>query len=188
MKRVLALVSAFALFVVGCAGSGSGGGDGTAPAAAPVAPPEASFTIADQGVTDIPQGMTAGITQVTVTNDGKDDHFPAFARINDGVKREKVGVALTKGDFGTFFASAIIAGTVFTPGENNLLAGETSSLVTELTEGTYIMADPEAKKFEPGYFEVGPASDAEVEEPAADATIAEGEYFIEVADLSSGPS
>lgn len=153
-----------------------------------MAPPEVTFTIADQGVTDIPQDISAGITTVNVTNEGKDNHFPAYARINAGVKREKVGVALAKGDFGTFFSSAIIAGTVFTPGKNNLLPGDTGSLTTELTEGTYILVDPEAKRFEPGYFEVGPATDDEVEEPAADATIEAGEYFIEVGELTSGPN
>ena len=188
MKRAPVLLLVLALSAPACGGGGSGGGSEDVSADAPVTPPEVTFTIADQGVTDIPQDIAAGVTTVSVTNDGKDGHFPAWARINDGVDPTKVGVALAEGDFGTFFSSAVVAGAVFTPGENNLLPGQTGSLTTELTEGSYILVDPEAKKFEPGYFEVGPATGDDVEEPEADATIDEGEYFIEVGELSSGTS
>jgi hypothetical protein len=162
-----------------------GGGGGEAPsarrdqAAAPVAPPEVAFTIADQGVTDIPPEINAGINTITITNNGEDKHFPGFARINEGVAKQKVGIALAKGDFKTFFTSAVIAGSVFSEGRLNLLPGDTGSITTELPEGTYILADPEAKRFEPGFFSVGPAGNVEAETPEAEYEIVEGEYYIE---------
>jgi len=173
-------VAAALLVVLGaCAGADqSGGGGNQAPAAQP--PPEVAFTVADQGVIDIPTDVQAGINTISVTNEGADKRAIGFARINDGVPRPKVGIALTKGDFETVFTSSLIGGSVFSQGEIDLLPGDTGTLTTELTEGTYILADPEARRFEPGYFEVGPPSGEEIEEPSAEFTIDEGEYFIKV--------
>ena len=186
MSRIAAVLAVLALLAAGCAGSNTGdGGGGNAPAA-PVTPPEFAITVADQGVTELPEDVTAGIVTITIENEGKAKLFPAFARVNEGVKPEEVGVALSTGNFGKFFASAIPAGAVVTAGENNLLPGTSGSITTELTEGTYIVIDPEAKRFEPGYLEVGASTGEEVAEPEADATIDEGEYYIEVGELTAG--
>jgi uncharacterized cupredoxin-like copper-binding protein len=160
----------------------SAGDGGTEEPAAPAAPPELAFTIADQGVTNVPQDISAGINTLTVTNEGKDKHFPAIARINDGVKKQKVGLALADQDFETFFTSAVVAGTILEGGKPNLAPGATGTLTTELPEGTYLLVDPEAKRFEPGYFDVGPPSDESVAAPEADYEVVEAEYEIKIPD------
>lgn len=175
--------AAIALALLGaCAPGGTGpGGDGSGVEDHPATmPPEVEITVAEQGVTNLPQDVAAGIVTITFTNEGAKPLFPAFARINEGVKPEKVGVAISTGDFETFFASAVPAGSALTPGEKNLLPDTSGSITTELTEGTYIVVDPEAKDFEPGYLEVGPGNGDEVDPPAAHYALDVGEYFIEV--------
>lgn len=178
MTRITCCFALVALMGIACAQNTTGGGGGEV--AAPEPPPEVAFTIADQGVTDIPADITAGINTITITNEGKDKHFPGFARINDGVRKQKVGIALADGDFKTFFTSALLGGMVSSEGKLDLLPGDTGSLTTELTEGTYILVDPEAKRFEPGYFEVGSVTDQNVEEPEAEHEIVVGEYYIDM--------
>ena len=179
MRKIVLLVAAFALPLTAC-GPGGGSDGGGEVAQAPIAPPEVSFSIADQGVTEVPEQVQAGINTLTVTNSGKDKHFPLVARVNDGVNKQKVGLALAEQDFETFLTSADFAAAFVTESQKpNVLPGGTGSITVELTEGTYILSDPEAKRFEPGYFEVGPAGSDEIETPPAEYEIVEKDYSID---------
>lgn len=186
-RTITSLFAALALLGVACAQNGTGDGGGEA-APAPVPPPEVSFTIADQGVTEVPEQVQAGINTVTVTNEGKEKHFLAMVRVDDGVAKQKVGLALAKQDFETFFTSAHVAGALLDEtGKVNVPTGGTGTLTVELTEGTYLLTDPEAKRFEPGYFEVGPAGDAEIQAPVSEYDVSEKEYAIDFpATVSAG--
>jgi hypothetical protein len=179
MARIACSLVALALLGAGCANDPGAGNDSGQPAASQQ-PPEVAIAVAEQGVTDIPQDVSAGIVTISITNEGDKKLAPALALIDEGVEREKVGIALTTQDFQTFFTSAVVAGAVFSPGEIDLLPGTTGTLTTELPEGTYIVADPESKGFEPGYLEVGPASGNEATPPKAHYAIEMGEYFIDV--------
>ncbi len=153
-----------------------------------VDPPEVAFTIADQGVTDVPDEVHAGPNTISVTNEGKDKHFPALVRINDDSSRQEVGIALAEEDFRTFFLSSAIAGSIVGTTEGNVRPGESASTTVELPEGQYLLVDPEAKRFEPGFFRVGPAEDQEIESPDSDYDIAAGEYYIDLPkEIPAGP-
>ena len=189
---VLRARTIFTALVLLAASSACGGGGGAPKGgggqAEPVPPPEVAFTIADQGVTEVPDDVRAGPNNLSVTNEGKDKHFPALVRINDDSSRQEVGIALAKEDFRTFFLSSAIAGSIVGTTEGNVRPGETATTTVELIEGEYLLVDPEAKRFEPGFFRVGPAQDDEVESPESDYEIAVGEYYIELPkEIAVGP-
>ncbi|HYI43871.1 MAG TPA: hypothetical protein VE174_00215 [Actinomycetota bacterium] len=187
MKRAVTSLLVLLVVVGAACADPAPSGDGATDAAAPVPPPQSAFTIADQGVTNVPTEIQAGINELTVTNEGEDKHFPAIARINDGVKKQEVALALVDQDFETFFTSSMVGGAFLEAGKLNLAPGKSATLTTELTEGTYILADPDSKRFEPGYFEVGPAGDEEVATPDAEFEIVESEYAIEMpAEIPAG--
>jgi hypothetical protein len=164
------------------------GEESPSPSPEAIPPPEVAFTMDDKGVTELPTEVQAGIVNVAVTNDGKDPHFIAIARVNDDSSVEEVTGALAENDFATFFSSSVVAGAALPPpGEEGVAPGDVGTVTVGLTEGSYILGDPEAKGFEYGAFEVGPAGEEEIEEPEADFEIVEGEYFIEVPnDLTAG--
>ena len=198
--KTLRLLLPLALLLGGaaCGSDDSGSDDSTqaeteesaTPVPEPVAPALIAMAIDDKGVTDTPGDLQAGIVEITVTNEGEDPHFVAIARVNDDSSVEEVTGALAKNDFATFFTSSVVAGAALPPpGEQSVAPGEAGTVTVGLTEGTYILGDPETKGFEYGTLEVGPAGDEEIEEPEADIEIAEGEYFIKVEDeLPAGTS
>ena len=156
--------------------------DTSEPAAAPAseAPQEVHVTITDAGFS-IPAALESEPVKLMLHNGGKADHHVYFAQLNDGVTEADIRSTLKKGPDALF---PLVT-----------LAGDMPKIepmgVTEITmlfpEGDYIAIDPEVEGEPPlAFFEVGPASGPEVEEPASDYTIEAGDFFFDISDPVAG--
>ena len=155
----------------------------------PVLPPEVPVNLTDDGV-EVGGQIAAEPTTLTMTNDSKNLHRLYFAKINDDATQAEVEKAL-KEDPEALFSLIVIGGNFPGDGEEGgeISAGGSSELTIDFPEGNYMLLDPEVEGPPPlAFFEIGPSSGDEIEEPAADYEVELGDFYFKVQDPVSGPA
>jgi hypothetical protein len=82
---------------------------------------------------DLPTSIPAGLTRVTLKNEGAEGHDAMFMRVNDGATLAQLQAALTTPDFGPIFA----ASTSF--GGPEVDAGLQATTIVDLAPGQYMV-------------------------------------------------
>lgn len=82
---------------------------------------------------DLPASIPAGLTRVTLKNEGSEGHDAMFMRVNDGATLAELQAALTTPDFGPIFA----ASTSF--GGPEVDAGLQATTIVDLAPGQYMV-------------------------------------------------
>jgi hypothetical protein len=82
---------------------------------------------------DLPASIPAGLTRVTLKNEGAEGHDAMFMRVNDGATLAQLQAALTTPDFGPIFA----ASTSF--GGPEVDAGLQATTIVDLAPGQYMV-------------------------------------------------
>ena len=216
-NRALLLVAAISLLAAGCGGDGADDGDGSgvtttigdgsATTAEESEATELSVTAADFSFSGAPQGLEAGVFDITFENSGEVDHELAFVEIGD-TPLDEVGPALAPtlegGPFPDFLENLAIPATAG--------PGETVRTTALLDEGSYALictftgvvpeggvttttgaAGPEEGPQGPPHYELGMiqpvtvnASSTELALPEGGSTITASDYAFDVS-VSAGP-
>ncbi len=189
---VALLAAALAVAAVACDDDedGADGGEPTA-TATPAEIPVVSFNATDYEY-DAPASIAGGLTQLSMSNGGSEDHNAVFVRLNDGV---------TFGDFTG--ALADVAAEADLEGIGTLVSGPgagpggASDVVIDLAAGSYavLCTVPDAE-FVP-HFALGMVQELEVTEaraeqpepPKADVTVRLNDFAFDAPDtLPAGPT
>jgi hypothetical protein len=171
------------------AGLAACGGDdektSTGSGAGPAAPAKLAITgsgTAKAPAFEAPAETPAGLTEISFTNDGKDEFDGQLVRVDGEHSAEEVSAELAKAQAGKPIQDWFQAkgGVGSTP------AGETGSVVQVLEPGTYYVVGGEGPPKDAASFEVtGEASDAEL--PSAEGgKVGAGEYSFFGASVTSG--
>lgn len=178
------LALALAVSLTACAGDDAGDEtDETAKADVPrvvVQAEDFTFTV--------PDGITAGLTEIVLQNNGAEPHHAQLARLNDDVTLEQFQTALQQGP-GAALPLVALAGGAMTAAP-----GAESSATVPLAEGQYVAlcfiegADqvPHLAKGMVQPFTVGPAAEGEVASPEADATITMEDFGFQAGEIAAG--
>jgi hypothetical protein len=142
-------------------------------------------TITDQGkkaAIEVPPSAEAGLTEVTVTNDGKRERSAQLIRVDEGhTIQEGLAVASKWGETGK---TALPEWVHLAGGSSTVKPGETATVTVLLEPGphTFLDLDSNAR----ADFEV--TGEATGEPPTADATIEATEYEFSASGLEAGPT
>ncbi|MBM3941923.1 MAG: hypothetical protein FJ316_03175 [SAR202 cluster bacterium] len=99
---------------------------------APAAIPELAIQAADFSFT-APDSIPGGLTRISMTNIGKEDHHAQLARLNDGVTVTQFQDTLKKGE------AAVFPLVTFEGGAGGMPAGGKSSGLADLPSGQYLV-------------------------------------------------
>lgn len=182
-KKLLALTVAGMLTFVGCGGDTTEdevtGGDN---AVAQPVPPQAVTLITTDKAVEFVESLESEPVTISIDNKSKAKRlFVIFARLNEGVSKDKVVKGLKSGDE-KVLRLITVAGGIFLDDKSP------GTATIQFPEGTYVTGDPESSKIKPAFFEVGPATGDPVAEPESLGTISVGEYFFKTEEpLAGGP-
>jgi len=179
------LTLALAVSLTACAGDDDTGNepDETAKADAPrvvIQAEDFKFTV--------PDGITAGLTEIVLQNNGAEPHHAQLARLNDGVTLEQFQGALQQGPDAALPLVAMAGGAM------TAAPGAESSAIVPLAEGRYVAlcfidgADhvPHLAKGMVQPFTVGPAAEGEIKSPEADATVTMVDFGFQPGEVAAG--
>lgn len=97
--------------------------------------PTVEFTAEDYEYHDLPDSIPAGLTRLSMTNAGDEDHHAMFMMLTGDATRDDFDAAVEAGDFEAIFEAAESLG-----GPGSIGPGATSSVILDLEPGTYIVA------------------------------------------------
>ena len=147
------------------------------PGAAVEAYPEVVITAADFRF-DLPAIVPAGLTRLTLANEGAVAHHAMFMHLNGDTTRDDLEAALAQPDPGQFFGlSQSLGGPVVGPGLR-------ATTIADLTPGEYVVicAVPEADGT-PHYM-MGMAAPLEVSEPSGEAAPPPADLTVNLLDFA----
>lgn len=136
----------------------------------------------------VPDGITAGLTEIVLQNKGTQPHHAQLARLNDGVTLEQFQTALQQGP------GAMLPLVALSGGAMTAAPGAESSATVPLAEGQYVALCfvegedhvPHLAKGMVQPFTVGPAAEGEVASPKADATVTMEEFAFQPDGIAAG--
>jgi plastocyanin len=200
------------LALAACSGTGASGAPSAAPpseapaseapaSVAPSAVPSEAASAPTGTVQDLaligkdfafegPTTIPAGLTKITLTNEGAEDHQAQLAKLADGTTLEDLTALLASGDETGALAKLTLAG-----GPNAVVPGASGSTTSNLTPGNYVFlcfvsgADnvPHLAKGMIAPLEVTGTA-VEAEPPAGDASLTLQDFaFVGLDSLSTGP-
>lgn len=144
--------------------------------------PTVAFTAKDFEFLDLPASIPAGLTRLSMIQEGPSDHHAMFMRLNDGVTADDFMSALQSGDFGAILGAAVSLG-----GPNAGGIGSTINVVVDLTPGQYmaVCLIPDEETGMP-HAAMGMISVLEVTTPTTEAQVAPPEIqgAIDLVDFS----
>ena len=176
MKLITALAATmFALTLTACGDDDDDGGGGEdQSSAAPLA-----IVATDKGI-QAPASVEAGVVEISLQNEGKQNHEAQLIRLDDGHTADEALKAITSesSKIPDWFVDGGGVGTV-KPG------GEARTVTQALEPGTWAILDTDAQKPQSASLEVtGEPVDAEL--PEAEATVTSSEYKFETSGLKPG--
>ncbi|MCC7077076.1 MAG: hypothetical protein IT198_08120 [Acidimicrobiia bacterium] len=131
---------------------------------------------------DLPETFTPGWTTITLENSGEEPHQANILKMNDGVTKEQIEAALADET-----GAALLSLVTPVGGPNNVVSGESQSVVVNLTEGDYVLlcftagsdGVPHIAKGMVGYMTVT-GEKRDTEPPASDGTITMSDFEFEL--------
>ncbi len=139
----------------------------------------------------IPASIPAGLVDVTMVNQGADDHQAQLARLNDGVTPDQFLTALKK-DPGAALPLVKLAG-----GPNVASPGQSQEVILNLPQGQYVALCfvagkdniPHIQKGMIKFFQVtGPSNAGQVSEPTATTQVTLKDFaFVLPSTIAAGP-
>ena len=185
----LALIALLFGGVLGaCGDDDDGGGDSATATTAAEAKPAQLAVSAKEYSFSTASSVKAGYVEVSLKNEGKEEHQAQLLRINDGVAPQQLQEAAADTTGAKLLALTSIEG-----GVNAIAGGETQSAVTKLDPGSYMMlcfvpapdGQPHVAKGMQAQLTVsGPA--AEGEEPKYDFEIEGRDFTFDLPAITSG--
>ncbi|MFN8559669.1 MAG: cupredoxin domain-containing protein [Dehalococcoidia bacterium] len=160
-----------------------------APVAAQPAIPNVTVTARDFSF-DLPATIPAGLTSITLKNEGPEPHHAQLARLNDGVALDDFFAALRQGP------DAALPLLSFLGGPAVVEAGGTQEVIVDLTEGAYVMlcfvegADhvPHLAKGMIQPFRVTGSDRPRPADPTADAEVIMSDFTFSPLTIKAGPT
>jgi hypothetical protein len=179
--RVLtkALVSLLLIGILAACGESTQGNSSATPTAKPPIP---SVTITAKDFSfDMPETLSAGLVDITMTNAGAEAHQAQLARLNQGVTTDQI-LAAVKGDPATLLPLLTLVG-----GPNGIDPGQSQEVIVNLSSGQHVAlcffsgADnvPHAAKGMVKFFQVhDPSNVGQVSEPTAQGEVTLKDFSI----------
>jgi len=190
---VTLFVGALALGAVAC-GDDDEGANGEAPTAtSAAAEPTEEDTAVEPGTLPIttleyrfeaPPSISGGLTAVTLTNPGGEDHQGQLVLLNEGVTVDQLGAALNSDPSG---AAALQLVTV--AGGTNVVpaGGGTTEVIVDLDPGTYAMLCFVENAEGTPHFALGMLSELEVTEPTEEADLPAPDHSVTATEYEFAP-
>lgn len=100
---------------------------------APAAQPARLTLVAKDFAYDLPAELPAGLTTITLKNEGAEPHHAQFARVNDDVTDEQIMAALQQGPDAALPLVTLPGGPAVVP------PGQSTEVTIDLTPGRYIV-------------------------------------------------
>ncbi len=178
-RRWLIAVMIGGLVLAGCGSSSksSDSGNTTTTAGTPKDRPKVTITAHDFSFT-APATMPAGYVDVTLTNQGKEDHQLQLVKLGSATLAEFKAYAVTTD------LAKVQPGTIFVGGPNNVAPGKSVTATVKLDPGEYAIAcfipgkdgKPHVAKGMLGEVKVATAADSVDVAPVATSTITLGDF------------
>ncbi len=160
-----------------------------APASAAASAPAASASSAATGVQDLaitgkdfayeaPASIPAGVTTVTLTNAGKEEHQAQIAKLADGKTIQDLTTTLATNE------GAALAMVTLSGGPNGVQPGATGSTTSNLTPGNYVFLCFVSGADGVPHFAKGMIAPLTVTEPAVTADVPAGDASVQLQDFS----
>lgn len=133
---------------------------------------------------DVASPISAGLVEITLTNEGEKPHQVQLFRLNEGVEFSKFKKVVTTDEEGGVFALAVVAG-----GVTELAPGGTATVTDELQEGSYglvCFVQGHAFRGMVAPLEIGPAEETDFAQPESAGDITLADFQISIPDDFSG--
>jgi hypothetical protein len=139
----------------------------------------------------VPASQPGGLTTITLTNAGAEDHQAVIMKLNEGATMDQFQSALEADESGVQ-AVALASGA---SGVNALVGGESGEVQYDLSEGTHVMlcfvsgedGIPHVAKGMITSFEVTPAEGTPAEIPAPDSSMTLADFSFPDTAIATGP-
>ena len=155
-----------------------------APSAAAPSASSATTTVQDPAVTgkeyafEVPASIPAGVTKITLTNAGKEEHQAQIAKLADGKTLQDLTTALAA-DEASALALLTLAG-----GPNGVQPGASNSATSNLAPGNYVFLCFVQTADGTPHLAKGMIAPLTVTEPAVTAEVPAGDAAVHVKDFS----